>query len=231
MKVRAVIYDFDGVINDSFREGLRRIKVLCAIYDVRFTVEERRRLVGLWGLPGIELLEKGLDISQELAKVMYKAWERVDLQDPVALIPGAKEVLFWCRKNGIKNALLTTRNKKNIHDIFDRLDLIREFFVISTRQDVTYRKPDPRAFRFCLEELEKRGISKEECIFIGDTREDNVAGDKAGIETLIVQTGPYLLRHFASHPIKKLENILRSIDDLPEWIEEYHDEKIEYDYV
>ena len=39
MIIKAIIYDFDGPVNDSFREGLRRIKWLCAVNEVRYTRE------------------------------------------------------------------------------------------------------------------------------------------------------------------------------------------------
>ena len=90
MHVRAVIFDFDGPINDSFREGLRRIKVLCAIYDIPFGRMQRKKLTELWGIPGIELLEQGVDISRNFAERVYRGWERMDLTDPVPLVPGTR---------------------------------------------------------------------------------------------------------------------------------------------
>lgn len=230
MHVRAVIFDFDGPICDSFREGIRRIKLLCAIHDVHFGREERRRLTELWGLPGKELLEQGVRVSPHLLDVIYKEWERLDLHEPVPLVPSAKEVLYWLRKNNFVSTILTTRNKENLMEIFDRMDLVREFGVISARQDTTHHKPDPKAFRYTLETLEERfNIPKEQCIFVGDTPTDIVAGLAADIETLVVQTGPYLLKHVENHPIK-LQNLLNSIDDLPGWLEENHEGEIAYEY-
>ena len=52
-----------------------------------------------------------------------------------------------------------------------------------------------------------------------NTPSDIVAGQDANIRTLVVQTGPYLLRHAAQYPIS-LADILQSIDYLPLWIEE-----------
>lgn len=222
MQVKAIIYDFDGPINDSFREGIRRIKILCAIHNAAFGREQRAKLVELWGLPGVELLQQSLGITPELAVPMYKEWERMDLADPVPLIPGAKDVLYWCHRNGFLNCLLTTRNRENITDIFERVDLMRSFDVMSTRQDVEHRKPDPRAFRYVLEKLSERGIPKDGCIFIGDTPVDIEAGKQAGIRTLVVQTGPYLLEHVVKYPID-VRDLLKSVDDLPAWMEKNHE--------
>lgn len=230
MQIKAVIYDCDGVVIDSFREGLRRIRVLAAIHDIPFTRSTRSTLTKLWGAPGVVLLEKGLGINNTLAEEMYKDWEKMDLCDPIPNIPGAREVLFWARRNGFINCLLTSRNRENITAILDRTNLLCEFAFISAREDPCYSKPDPRAFRSTLEILEEQyRITKDTCIFIGDTPSDIQGGSNAGLETLVVQTGPYLLKHSVQFPIP-LANILQSIDDFPWWAEEHHEGTLKHLY-
>lgn len=223
MDTRGVLLDFDGVINDSFREGLRRIKVICALHDVEFTRNTRAKLTALWGLPGVQLFMQGLGMNEDLAERLYIAWEKYDKTDPIPLVPGAREVLVWLRRNGFTQALITSRNRKNLREILDLHDIEKEFLVITTKEDCPYHKPDPRVFNFALETLKAQcGIEKDECIFVGDTPSDTVAGKNAELETLVVQTGPYFLEHITTHPIQ-LGNILRSLDDLPLWIEKHHE--------
>lgn len=231
MNTRAIIFDLDGPILDSFREGLRRIKIICAIYDIPFRREQYKKLTQLWGLPGIELLVHGLGMGETFAReTFYPAWERLDIQQPIPLIPRTREVLFWLRRNGFVATILTSRHREHVTEMLDRLDLTRDFVVVSTKFDTSYRKPDLRVFRFTTEELqEKHGISKSECIFVGDTPADIDAGKAAEIETLLVQTGPYLLKHAENLPLS-LSNVLNSIDDLPGWIEEHSERPIEFPY-
>lgn len=224
MNIRAAIFDLDGPILDSFREGLRRIKIVCAIYDIPFRREHYKKLTELWGLPGVELLIQGLGINEEFAKTtFYPAWERLDLNQPIPLVPRTREVLGWLRRNKITATILTSRHREHVVAMFERLDLTRDFSIVSTKFDTPYRKPDPRVFYYTLKELkDKFETAKEECIFVGDTPADVDAGKTAGIETLLVQTGPYLLKHADQLPLS-LSNILNSIDDLPGWIEEHHE--------
>ncbi len=224
MDIRGVLLDFDGVISDSFREGLRRIQVLCALHDVRFERDTRTKLFNHWGLPGVELLQQCLGVNEALSRRMYSDWEKLDLVTLIPLIPGARDVLAWLRRNGFQSALITSRHRENLLEVLDRIDLKNEFLVITAKEDAgPYHKPDPRVFRFALETLhEQCGIEKEQCIFVGDTPSDMVAGHNAGLETLVVQTGPYLLEHMAQYPLP-LGNVLKSIDDLPYWVEKYHE--------
>jgi HAD superfamily hydrolase (TIGR01549 family) len=224
MNIRGVLTDFDGVILDSFREGIRRIQIISALHDIPFERNTRTRLFKVWGMPGIELLKQCLGVNESLAQRMYVDWEKMDKSFPPPLVPGAREALVWLRKNEIKTSLITSRHRGNLMEILDILDLEREFSVVSAKEDAgPYHKPDPRAFRYALEMLHDRhGICQSECIFIGDTPSDIVAGQNAGLVTLVAQTGPYLLEHAREHPID-LENILKSIDDLPYWIERHHE--------
>lgn len=222
MKIRAVVFDLDGPILDSFREGLRRIKTICAIYDIPFRREHYKKLAELWGIPGVELLVQGLGLNEEFARrVFYPAWERLDLNQPASLVPRTREVLSWLRRNKITAAVLTSRHREHVVDMFERLDLARDFSIVSTKFDTLFRKPDPRVFYHVLKELkDKFRVDKNKCIFVGDTPADVDAGQAIGIETLLVQTGPYLLKHAKKLPLT-LANVLNSIDDLPGWIEEH----------
>lgn len=221
MKIKAVVFDLDGPILDSFREGLRRIKTICAIHDIPFDRKHYKKLSELWGMPGVELLMNGLEVNETLAKtILYPAWERLDIRQPVSLVPRTREVLLWLRRNNIRTTILTSRQREHVIEMFDQLDLTKEFAIVSTKFDTPYRKPDPRVFYYTLEELkDKFNITKEECAFIGDTPADIDCGRAAEVTTLLVQTGPYLLKH-AKDLLLPLGNILNSIDDVPAWIEE-----------
>lgn len=229
MIIQGVLMDLDGVLLDSFREGLRRIQIVCALHDVPFERSTRANLFTHWGLPGIELLMQCLGVGESLARRMYVDWEKLDKTQPPPLIPGAREVLWWLRRNGFKSGLITSRHRPNLLEILDRLDLEREFSVVTAREDAgPYHKPDPRVFRHALETLRDRhGVEEGACIFVGDTPSDTVAGHQARLTTLVVQTGPYLLEHINQFPID-LGNVLKSIDDLPFWIEKHHQGEITF---
>lgn len=228
MKVRAMISDFDGPINDSFREGLRRIEVLCGINNVPFTREARMRLVEHWGIPGAKLIEVSLGIPESEAIRVYKQWEVYDLIHPIPLVPGAAQTLNDNRLRGIKNTLLTSRNRDNVIPILDKHGILHDFSVVQTKQDWPASKldkdgrPNPAVFDYTLQALsENFGIARRECVFVGDTPADVECGLAAGLEMIVVLTGPYWLAHFTNYPRLKVQNILPSIDYFSEWLERY----------
>ncbi|HEV8666925.1 MAG TPA: HAD family phosphatase [Candidatus Paceibacterota bacterium] len=170
MLIKGIILDYDGVLLDSFRGGLRRIRNLCAEEEIPFGRDSRQRLTEAWGKPGIELLQIGLGINLALATEINKRWIRLDNADPPSLIPGTREVLLWLRNNNFKVCLLTSRHKGNVEVLLKKQDLFREFAHVCTREDVPYSKPDPRALRPPLEALrDEFNIKDKECVFVGDT--------------------------------------------------------------
>lgn len=220
MKVKGVVFDFDGPVCDSFREGLRRIEVLARTNDIPFDRTMRKRLIDLWGLAGVELLQRGLGIHPELAKILYTKWEVWDVVDPPQLIPGAQECLVWNDRQGIANCLLTSRNLTSLQGFFHKYSLDRDFSFIQTREQCVARKPDPKVLKPCLQFLRKRGIKKSEVIFVGDTPEDIKTANAAGVEVVVVMTGSYWADQFLNFPVKQ-QNIIASVDYLPEWVERY----------
>jgi HAD superfamily hydrolase (TIGR01509 family) len=229
MLLKAVLLDLDGVLLDTFRSGLHKIHALCAMHEVPYGRETRAKLTNAWGMPAIELLMHCLQVNKALATEMNRVWEKLDTTHKPQLIPGAREVLLWLRHNKFRTALITSRHRKWLLELLDEVDLLNKFDVVTAKEDCPYHKPDPKVFRYALEHFEGLEIGKEDCIFVGDTPSDTVAGTRANLETLVVQTGPYMIEHVNQYPVK-LSNILRSIDDLPFWIEKNHEGELDRIY-
>ncbi len=227
MDIRAVIFDLDQTLIESLAEGLRRIRTLCAMHDIPFTNVSRTQLLNLWGAPAMTLLTQGLGVSEKTADVIHQAWQRYDEHILPSVIPNAHRALSWLRRNGIINCLLTSRHRDNALTVLDRHDLLPEFAFVSTIDDTEHHKPDPRTFEYILGKLqEERGISPNQCFYVGDTIADIVAGCSAGIATLAVMTGQFMhlpnLKNAVVGIGLDLANVIPSVAELPYEVESRH---------
>lgn len=246
MTIRAVLMDFDGPINDSFHEGLERIRILLALEGIDYTPDVRRRLKEHWGLPGRELFLRAIpDVTtQEHADLLYRKWIVMDQKNPIPLIPGARSVLSWLHENNIPIGCVTMRDSEDIANLFDILDIAKYFSAIATKQVIdgnTITKPDPQVFEPIFRQFSERStdqtldeklrvqftnISPEDCLYVGDTIADVRAGwsNKMG-KTLLVLTGaitPKQLETLAGeeeHGQMHMSDVIRDIEGVIDWVE------------
>ncbi|MBI2626871.1 MAG: HAD family hydrolase [Parcubacteria group bacterium] len=233
MEKEALIFDFDGVINDSGKPGCERIieivrrdchRVPNNIWE-RFTgiwdsngVQVKE---GAWGHPGVEMMTMAFDLDPETAGFLYKEWERIDATSFFPLVDGAAEILEVLRSSGFNICMLTSRNRDNLFKVLEYHDILRFFDHIQARDDWSFRKPDPHAFCLLLDKLKKNSdISIEECIYVGDTPEDLKAARDRGIENVSVLSGIFTREQFIALG-QKPENILLSIKYLPGWLNSF----------
>ncbi len=222
MKIRAVIFDFDGVINDSAsqKRGGKRIVRIVEHSGYKIPKGIYKTLKSNWGLDGKKLVEVCFGLDSETARKIYREWERVDATDFFPLIPGAKSVLEKLKSAGLRVFMLTSRNRENLMVVLDHFALTKMFDLIWTKGDGPFTKPDPRAFDLAFDELLRLRIPRDECLYIGDTPLDFRCTSMAGIECVSTLTGSFGKPDFLKAGQKK-ENIIGSITDLPKWIEKY----------
>ena len=73
----------------------------------------------------------------------------------------------------------------------------------------TKPKPDPASLIKCTEEL---GLSRCECVFVGDSRADVIAGKRAGVQVIALPTGVASKEQLAE---EKPDSLLDSLSALP----------------
>ncbi len=140
---------------------------------------------------------------------------RLVRKDPLAfkeLIPldGVKEVLETLHSRGYKLALVTSAGDKTVVRAKNKLEILKKFDVIVTRNTVKKIKPYPEPVLYACEKLNKK---PETCVMIGDFPQDIQAGKLAGTKTVAILgvNGKY-----TKESIRKLEPdvTLNSIGEL-----------------
>lgn len=214
-KVRAVILDFDGVINDSGQKGLERIVQIVrqAGHDVPRGII--RMLKNAWGTHGARLIEVCFNLDPTISRALYKEWERMDATLFFPLVKGSKIALTKLKhRKKLKIGMLTSRNRENLSAVLNNFNLFPFFDCVQAKDDWPFVKPDPRSFDHILNQL---GVSPNQCVYVGDTPVDYEAANKKGVPNISVLSGIFNKEDFLVIGQKE-ENIIPSIAHLPKWL-------------
>ncbi len=204
--LRAVIFDFDGVITDSEILHLRTFNEVLAQYGIEiptgdyyteylgstdfdcFMVLSDKHGLGL-DEQGIEnLVRQKNEIYEELAKTEGK------------IIEGVRGFLEMLKDNNVRMAICSGSLLTEIELLLDEAGLRNFFEAIVSAEEVKKFKPDPEGFLLALRKLNEKGlnlISAGECIAIEDSHWGLEAARRAGMHTIAI-TNSYDAERLAS---------------------------------
>ena len=99
---------------------------------------------------------------------------------------GMAELLEALKCRGIKTAVLTNKAQEYVGDILKKCFPNFTFDLYYGQRQGVERKPHPQAFEMLLKELK---VSKEDCLYIGDSEVDVKTAFNAGVELVAVTWG------------------------------------------
>jgi len=180
MNFKAVLFDMDGVIVDSFEAWFK----LFNLARKHFGEKEITKEVftnDVWGGP-IERDAKiyfGERSVKEISRFYFDNFEK--FYEDMKLFPNAVFVLEELRKKGKKIGLVTNTPKKQTYSLLEHLNLKKYFDAIVCGDEVNRGKPEPDMMILVSERL---NVNPEDSVLIGDTKLDMVAGKKAKCYTV-----------------------------------------------
>ena len=181
--IRAIIFDFDGVITDSEPVHLKMFqKVLSEMgitlnareyYEVYLGMDDRGCFTTILKSNGIgtaprliqSLIQKKTNYLMEYIK------------NDLFIYPGVVELVDSSRKDYLL-AIASGALRHEIEFVLESAGIRSAFNVIVSAEDVSEGKPNPECFNKALEQLNGMGgerIKKDECLVI----EDSIAGIEA----------------------------------------------------
>ena len=174
-KIKAVLFDMDGVIFDTERQYLKEWEAIFKKYGYKMKKEIYISVMGRGRKKVKEIFKEkfgeDLPIDKmyiEKDKMLKKAVEN----NKVPLKEGALELLEFLKENGYKIALATSAKRERVKIQVSHAKIENIFDAIVCSEDITNSKPDPEIF---LKAAEKVCVNPENCIVI----EDSEAGIKA----------------------------------------------------
>lgn len=191
-RLRAVLFDMDGVLFDSMPNHAKSWSKVCKEFGLDLEPVEVFMNEGRTGASTINMLTHRYwkrDATQEEIEKIYEEKCRLFNACPEApKMAGAERVLEAVKNAGLTIVVVTGSGQRSL---LDRLDHNYPGFftpeLIVSSQDVKHGKPHPEPY---LMGLEKAGVRADEAIVVENAPLGVRAGVAAGIFTVAVNTGP-----------------------------------------
>lgn len=191
-RLKAVIFDLDGVITDSAHFHFQAWKALADELNIPFDEQYNEKLKGVSRMESLELILQNskekivytLEEKEKLATKKNEYYKRLIEQiTPNDTLDGILPFLKQLKENNIKIALASV--SKNAPYILEKLQLTSYFEYIADPEKVEKAKPYPDIF---LAGVEFFGVKQEECIGIEDAKAGIEAIHRAGMKAVGVGT-------------------------------------------
>lgn len=191
MPLDALIFDLDGTLIDSNRLHVEAFRRALAGRGYKVPADRIFVEIGKGGdnvvpaLIGREGEEKDGDALRAAAPEHFA---ELASAGGIRAFPGAVELLAECRRRGVRTALATSSNAKQLatsseHSKVDWASLVDE---VVLADDIERSKPAPDAVAAAVAKLK---LSPAQCAMVGDTPYDAESARHAGVVCLGVESG------------------------------------------
>lgn len=214
MSYKVFIFDFDYTLGDS-TDGI----VLSANYALQKIGYEPLDKEIIRKTIGMSLEDTYIYLTNDRNEEQIKQFstlfrEKADcvMVDHSTIYPEAVRILSLLKERGYQSAIVTTKYRYRIENIFKKYGFVDLVDVIVGSDDVSKPKPDPEGL---LKVVERLDSPKTELLYIGDNIIDAQTAQKAGIDFSAVLTGTNERKDFEAYPCLYVEdNLLRLFSKL-----------------
>jgi len=181
MKKNTLLFDFDGTIintNKLIEEGL---ELFAKTYrGTSLSHSEHKFLLG----KPLEDQMKYINTDAHLAMTeIFKVWYLQEHNNRTSAFDGIETLIKFLRIKKCKLGIVSNNSRETVLHGLEHLRLRDYFDVIVTSDDVTEKKPSPEGLHKALFMLNS---TADESLFIGDSSNDILAANHAGIENVLV---------------------------------------------
>ncbi len=174
-----VLFDLDGVLVESFDVWVAVLNRCRQARDLPpLPIESIRASWGQGIVADCATFFVGTE-PQELAAEYDRFF--VEEAGRVEAIPGAVESVRHLSEAGLCLALVTNTPQRIARRLLEGIGIEECFPVVAGGDEVSHPKPAPDLVTLALDRL---GRSPEEAVFVGDTRNDLLAGRAAGVPVI-----------------------------------------------
>lgn len=210
-QIKTVLFDFDGTLADTNHLiSQSYLHVLGKYFPGQYEKEES---VKHFNGPSLEEVFSRLlpDKSEQLVEE-YRTFNHAKHDELIREFPDVPLVLGHLKEQGLKLAVVSTKNSYILNHGLKLLNIEKYFDVILGGTDFEKVKPDPESLNLAMEKLNAR---PETTIMIGDNPQDIEAANRANVRGVFVEWSRKTMEEVLPYkPYITVKNML----DLEEWI-------------
>ena len=206
--MKAVIFDWDGVVIDSSAQHERSWEILAQ--EISKPLPDGHFLLG-FGKKNALIIPEILGWATDPAAITALSNRKEEIYrelvqaSGVHVLPGARELLTALRAAGIPRSIGSSTPRSNLDSILPVTGLADLFDAIACGDDVTHGKPAPDIFLLAAKKLH---MPPADCLVIEDAHVGLEAARRAGMATLAVATtNPLADLQYADAAVESLASV------------------------
>lgn len=184
-RVRAVVFDMDGLLVDTEVVVFRAMQRAAAGFGGEMPFGTFQRMVGLTHAVSEQIVRDhfGAGFDMEAWSAAVSAHFREELGAGIALKAGAAEILDHLDAAGLPRAIATSSSLQAVQQSLGPHGLVERFHALITRDVQTQGKPHPEPF---LKAAEALGVDPADCLALEDSHNGVRSAAAAGMMTVMV---------------------------------------------
>ncbi len=201
---KAIIFDVDGTLLDSFEANFILFqRLMDAAGYPQPTLETYRPVFHRTLHDAIQILANTND--EDETKRIQDCIEKIDAP-PASLSDGVGETIEMLSKDYLL-AVATSRIKAYAFE--PPFNMLERYFKIAVAyEDTEKHKPDPEPLLLAAKQL---GVAPEECVYVGDVRNDFDAAHAAGMKFILYSQESADWAPVYTQQFRKIPDLLRNI--------------------
>lgn len=215
---RAVLFDLDGTLLDTAPDMVRALGLLLQEEGVPMVEHELARQQVSHGAGALVTLgfgDKQSDSDYKHRCQRYLSLYEQNLCVDTALFEGMADTLAYLEEHEILWGVVTNKPAFLTEPLLKALNLDGRASTVISGDSLPQRKPHPQPLFHAANEC---NVLTTECIYVGDAERDIVAGNRAGMITLLASYG-YI--EAVDHPEQWGANgIIEHAQEILDWLNE-----------
>jgi len=193
--IKAIFFDFNGVIIDDEPVQLKAYQSALQAVDIPLTEEQYYSALGMDDRAFVEasFARAGKELSEQQRQSIIERKSELHrelIKDELPLFPGV-ETFLKATSRRYALGLVSMARRREIDYVLERAQLGSQFTVQISAEDVSHHKPDPECYRLALEKLNawRQGrqlpsLPARDCVAIEDAPPGIEAARAVGMLTI-----------------------------------------------